>query len=108
MSIVTAQPVMHKLEYVGRGFPLLGDLDAIRNISIALLKPGRIARVDPEDPRFGRSLSGSVGILDGKLRLSAQESVAVIWSLVCNLPNTAEADECCPRPWNSTFLLYPI
>jgi hypothetical protein len=58
------QPVMYELKYIGFGTPVPRDLNLVCNISIALLKTGRVARVDPENPRLRRSLSGSVRILD--------------------------------------------
>jgi hypothetical protein len=79
LSLLTiVQPVVHELEYVGLGIPPPKDLNLVCNIPIALLKAGRVARVDPENPCFGRLFSGSVGVFDGKLRLSALESAAVI------------------------------
>jgi hypothetical protein len=49
---VVVQPVVHKLEYVGLWILPPGDLDAVCYIPKALLKAGRVARVDPENPRF--------------------------------------------------------
>jgi hypothetical protein len=61
------QPVMYELEYIGVGTPASRNLNPVCNISITLLKTGRVARVDPEDPCLRRSLSSSVPIFDGKL-----------------------------------------
>jgi hypothetical protein len=103
--ITIVQPVVHELENVRLRMSPPIDLDCICNIPIALLKPGRIARVDPEYPRLWRLLSNSVGIFDDKLRLSTWELAAVIWIPVVYSPDTAEADERCPGPWQSTSLL---
>jgi hypothetical protein len=64
---------MDKLEYVGRRVPPLGDPDAVCNISIALLKPSSIARVDPENPCVRRPLSASIGVFDSELRFPYQK-----------------------------------
>jgi hypothetical protein len=72
------QPIVHELEYVSLRIPPANDLDRICNIPIALFKTGRVARVDPENPRFRRSITGSVGVLYGKLRLSAYALAVVI------------------------------
>jgi hypothetical protein len=69
---IVAQPVVHKLEYIGLWILPPGDLDTVCNISKALLKPGRIACVDPENPRLRRQVSGSVRVFDGELRLASQ------------------------------------
>jgi hypothetical protein len=66
-----AQPVVHQLEYIGLWILPSGDLDAICNISKALLKPGGIACVDPENPCFRRAVSSSIGVFDGELRLAS-------------------------------------
>ena len=68
--LTIAQPVAHELEYIRLGIPSPKDFKCLRNIPIALLKPSRVARVDPENPRLGRLLSDSVRVFDGKLRLS--------------------------------------
>ena len=65
-----AQPVVNNLEYVGLWVMPPKNLDAVCNVPEALLEPGRVARVDPEHPRLRRSLSSSIGIFNGKLRLS--------------------------------------
>jgi hypothetical protein len=68
LSLLTiVQPVVHELEYIGLGILPPKDLDFICNIPIALLKTGRVARVDPEYPCFRRSLLGLVCIFDSKL-----------------------------------------
>jgi hypothetical protein len=43
---------VHELEYIGRWVLPPEYLDTVRNVSKALLKPGGIARVDPENPRL--------------------------------------------------------
>ena len=65
--LTIAQPIVHELKYIYLGIPTPKDLDSICNIPIALLKPGCVARVDPENPCLGRPLSSPVGIFDGKL-----------------------------------------
>lgn len=77
-SIIIAQPVVHELEYVGLGIPPSGNLNVVCNVPIALLKTGRVARVNPENPRFGPSLSASVRVFDGKLRLSTSKLAIAI------------------------------
>jgi hypothetical protein len=64
---IITQPVVHQLEYIGLWILPSRDLDAICNISKALLKPGGIACVDPENPRFRRAVSSLVRVLDSKL-----------------------------------------
>jgi hypothetical protein len=68
---VVAQPVVHELEYIGFWILLPKDLNVACNISKALLKPGRVACVDPENPRSGQLVSGSVRVFDNKLRLAS-------------------------------------
>jgi hypothetical protein len=41
---------MHKLEYVGRWISPSGDLDVVRNVSIALLESRCTTRMYPENP----------------------------------------------------------
>jgi hypothetical protein len=71
--LFVAQPVVHKLENIGRWILPPKDLDAVRYISKALFKPGRIACVDPENPRLWRAVSSSIGVFDGELRLASQQ-----------------------------------
>lgn len=66
-ALTIIQPVMHELEYVCVQIPPSKDLDLVCNVPIALLKPGRVARMHPEHPRFGGSLSNSEGVFDSKL-----------------------------------------
>lgn len=87
--LAIAQPVVHKLEYVCLRIPPSKDLDRICNIAIALLKPGRVARVDPKNERVRRSLSGLVRIFDGKLRLPLwRVSSFPAEKMVSHAPNT--------------------
>jgi hypothetical protein len=74
LSLAIAQPVVHKLEYVGRRVPPPGDLDAVGYVAIALLKPGCVTCVNPENPRLRRLLAGSIRKFDGKLRLASSQS----------------------------------
>jgi hypothetical protein len=67
---IAAQPVVHQLEYIGLWILSSRDLDAICNISKALLKPGSIACVDSEHLCFRRAVSSSIGIFDSELRLA--------------------------------------
>jgi hypothetical protein len=69
---VVTQPVVHELEYIGLWILSPGDLDAVRNFLKALLESGRVACVDPENPRLRRKSLGSVRVFDGKLRLASQ------------------------------------
>ena len=52
LSLFVAQPVMHKLEYVGLGIVSTRNLDLICNFPITLFEALRVARVDPENPRI--------------------------------------------------------
>jgi hypothetical protein len=52
LLLAITQPVVHKLEYISLGIPPAGDLGAVCNLPIALLKPGLVACVDPKDPCF--------------------------------------------------------
>jgi hypothetical protein len=70
---VVAQPVVHKLEYVGLWILPPGDLDAVCYLSKALLKASCVACVDPENPRFWRSVSGFIRVGNGELRLASQQ-----------------------------------
>jgi hypothetical protein len=65
--LFVAQPVMNELEYIGLGIPPVMDLDLVCNIPITLLETRCVARVDPENPRFWRLMSDSVGVFDGGL-----------------------------------------
>jgi hypothetical protein len=95
---------MYDLEYVGLwGLPP-GDLDMVCYFPVALLEPCRIARVDPENPCFGRSLLGPVRIFDGELRLASQQ-LAIVSQARVYLPNAAQADERSPRTWHGTFTM---
>jgi len=76
--ILVAQPVINELEYIRLRIPPAGELDLVCNVPIALLKTPRVACVDPENPRFRRSLSGSIRVFDGKLRLSISKLAVVI------------------------------
>ena len=67
---LVSQPVVHQLEYVGFWVLSAGDLDEVGNVTIALFESGLVTRVDPENPRFGRSLLDPVRIFDGELRLA--------------------------------------
>jgi hypothetical protein len=49
---IVAQPVVYKLEYIGLQILPPGELNAVCNISKALLESGGIACVDPENPHF--------------------------------------------------------
>jgi hypothetical protein len=70
-------PVVHELEYIGLKISPFKDFNLVCNIAIALLKTGVVTRVDPENLRFERSLSGSVRVFYSKLRLSARELAVV-------------------------------
>lgn len=65
---------MHQLEYVGLGVLPPKDLDAVGNVAIALLKPRCVTCIDPENPRLGRLLAGSIRKFDGKLRFTSPQS----------------------------------
>jgi hypothetical protein len=71
--LFNAQPVMNKLKDIGLRILPTRDLDLISNIPIALLKTGCIARVNPENPRFRRSVSDLIRVFDGNLRLPARD-----------------------------------
>src|SRR5436190_17488278 len=104
LSLLTiVQPVVHELEYVGLGIPSPKDLNLVCNIPIALFKTGRVARVDPENPRFGRLFSGLVGVFDGKLRLSALESAAVIPVFFCTYPTPPRPTSAVQDPGTAHF-----
>jgi hypothetical protein len=49
---LVAQPVINKLEYIGLRIVTTRDLDLVCNFPITLLETGRVARVDPENPRL--------------------------------------------------------
>lgn len=54
LSLLTVmQLVVHKLEYISPRILPPKDLNRICNIPITLLKTGRVARVDLENPRLG-------------------------------------------------------
>jgi hypothetical protein len=67
--LFVAQPAMSELKDIGLGILPTRDLDLVCNLPIALLETGCVARVDPENPRLRRSVSNSVRVFDGKLRL---------------------------------------
>jgi hypothetical protein len=64
---IVAQPVVHKLENIGRWILPSKDLGAVCNILKALLEQGSIACVNPENPRCWRSGFGLIRVFDGKL-----------------------------------------
>lgn len=68
--LLVAQPVVNEIEYVPLQVLSARDLDPVCNFPKTLLETGRIARVYPENPRLWRLVSNSVGVFDGKLRLS--------------------------------------
>src|ERR1700759_3920802 len=72
---------MHELKYVGRWILPSVYLETVCNVSIALLKSGRVACMHPENPRFWRSVSDSVGMFDGELRLSCSRLAAVVYCI---------------------------
>ena len=64
--------------------------------------------MDPENPSIRRSVTDSVGVFDGELRLSCQTLVvAVQGGTVLSLPDAAQTDKCGPRTYD-TFLVYLI
>jgi hypothetical protein len=95
---------MHNLEYVCRWIPPFGYPNAVCNVSIALLKSGRVARVHPENPCFWRSFSHPVGVFDGELRLPCQMLVVALQGTIV-LPDTAQADKRRPRARYGTSLV---
>ena len=67
--LFVAQPAMNELKDIGLRILPTRDLDLVCNLPIALLETGCVTRVDPENPRLGRSVSDSVRVFDSKLRL---------------------------------------
>jgi len=67
--LFVAQPAIHELKDIGLGILPTRDLDLVCNLPIALLETDCVARVDPENPCLRRSVSDSVRVFDGKLRL---------------------------------------
>jgi hypothetical protein len=63
---------MKEFEYIRLRILPAGYLKSVGNVSTTLLETGYVARVDPKDPRIGRSISHTIGIFDSKLRFSFQ------------------------------------
>jgi hypothetical protein len=62
------QPVVHKLKDISLGIPPSKQLDHVGNLPITLLKPGRVAGMDPENPYIRRPVVGLICIFNRKLR----------------------------------------
>jgi hypothetical protein len=79
--LLVAQPVVNELKYIRLRVVPARDLNPVRNFPKTLLEPGRVARVYPENPRLWRSVSHSVGVFDGKLRLSVAQVSGKNWPI---------------------------
>jgi hypothetical protein len=87
------EPVINEFKYIGLGILPAGDLDSVCNFPITLLETGCVARVDPENPRLGRSISDSVRVFDGKLRLSSKKSAVDNPQTILDSPDATQADK---------------
>lgn len=80
---------MYKLEDIGLRIPPPRDPGVVGNIPNALFQSRRAPRMYPEHPCLGRSLSGSIAVLDSKLRLPAPPSAPCTGRIcLCSSPLT--------------------
>lgn len=64
------QPVMKEFEYIRLRILPVGYFNSVGYLPATLLETSCITRMNPENPCFGRSISNSMTVFNGKLRFS--------------------------------------
>jgi hypothetical protein len=102
-SLSIPEPIFDQFEYIDLGILTPGNFNLVRNLPETLLEPGRVTRMDPENPCCWRLASGAVGELDGKLRFPFELSATDHPLAASYLPDTAETNKCYPSPLDRAF-----